>query len=120
MEQQSPHKRLIVWQKSVDLAVIIYRIAARFPNSEKFALASQIQRAAVSVPSNIAEGSGRGTRRDLTQFLHVALGSAAELETQLDIARALSFVTEADYTESMHLLIEVRKMLVSMIKKLKL
>lgn len=118
--QQSGHKELIVWQKSMDLVVIIYRAIARFPESERFVLAPQLKRAAVSIPSNIAEGSGRNTRKELTQFLHIALGSASELETQLDIAHRLSFIGITDYNEAVDLLIEVRKMLVAMIKKLKI
>lgn len=78
-------KDLTVWQKSVNLSVNIYELTAKLPNTEKFGLSSQLRRAAVAIPSNIAEGYRRNNRKEYIQFCGIALGSAAELETQLII-----------------------------------
>ncbi|HUY62499.1 MAG TPA: four helix bundle protein [Candidatus Paceibacterota bacterium] len=86
MPKTNSFKDLLIWQKPVSLAKAIYTLTAHLPRSEEFGLSSQLRRAAVSIPSNIAEGSKRGTRKDFRQFLHIARGSAAELETQLLIA----------------------------------
>jgi four helix bundle protein len=83
------YKELVVWQKAKALAVEVYRATERFPKSESFGLTNQMRRAAVSIPSNIAEGQGRGTRPDFAKFLCVARGSLLELETQLEIAMEL-------------------------------
>lgn len=85
------HKDLEVWKISMDLVIKIYKITKSFPDSEKFALTSQMCRAAISIPSNIAEGCGRGTDKDTLRFLDIALGSSAELETQLLIAQVLGY-----------------------------
>lgn len=82
---------LEVWRVSMDLVVKVYEITREFPKSEQFGLASQLQRSAVSIPSNIAEGSGRGTRKDFAHFLDQARGSLYEVVTQLEISRSLSF-----------------------------
>ncbi|MEK7132444.1 MAG: four helix bundle protein [Patescibacteria group bacterium] len=112
------HKDLIVWQKSVQLSLIIYRITSDFPPREMYALSSQMRRAAVSIPSNIAEGKSRGTRKDFAHFLHMSYGSAAELETQLLIAKQLNFCEDEKFNETNSLLSEVSKMLRVMIEKL--
>ena len=85
------HKDLEAWKLSMDLVIKIYKITRCFPENEKFTLTSQICRAAVSIPSNIAEGCGRGSDKDTLRFLDIALGSSAELETQLLIAQALEY-----------------------------
>lgn len=82
---------LEVWRVSMDLVVKAYEITREFPKSEQFGLASQLQRSAVSIPSNIAEGSGRGTKKDFAHFLDQARGSLFEVITQLEICRALNF-----------------------------
>jgi len=84
-------KDLEVWRVSMDLVVRVYEITREFPKSEQFGLAAQLQRSAVSIPSNIAEGSGRGTRKDFAHFLDQARGSLFEVITQLEISRSLSF-----------------------------
>ena len=96
MEQQSrnSHKDLILWQKALDLAVAVHEVSAAFPKSEIFGLVSQIRRAAVSVPSNIAEGSARRTTREFMAFLHIARGSMAEVETQLLLAQRIGYVSD--------------------------
>lgn len=83
---------LEVWRVSMDLVVKVYEITREFPKSEQFGLASQLQRSAVSIPSNIAEGSGRGTKKDFINFLNHARGSLYEVMTQLEIAASLKFI----------------------------
>ena len=109
-------KNLIVWQKSVDLAKKIYRITEEFPKSETYGLTSQMRRSAVSVPSNIAEGKKRKTKNDFLQFLRIADGSSAELETQILIAKDL--YSDINFSEAENLLVEIQKMLTTIIKNL--
>ena len=98
-----PHHRLHVWQEAMALVRRVYEVSASFPADEKFGLITQIRRSAVSVPSNIAEGAARGSRREFSQFLVIARGSLSELETQLRIARDLG------YTDTSDMLDEVEK-----------
>ncbi|HBV01760.1 MAG TPA: hypothetical protein DEF00_05280 [Candidatus Taylorbacteria bacterium] len=112
------YKDLIVWQKGVELSVLVYELTEKFPNEERYALTSQMRRAAVSIPSNIAEGRCRSTKKDFCQFLHIALGSAAELETQIEIAKRISKTSNISYTTIEALLTEVMKMLNALISKL--
>ena len=109
------HKDLIVWNKSMDLVVATYRLSSQFPDEEKFGLTSQMRRAAVSVPSNIAEGAARNSTKEYIRFLYIALGSLSELETQLLISKRLEYLS--DFLEDA--IIEIRKMLLSLIKSLK-
>ena len=85
---------LVVWQKAMDLAVAVYAAVATFPRDERFGLAAQLQRAAVSVPSNIAEGHSRQSQREFAQFLSVAIGSLAETSTQVELAGRLGILDE--------------------------
>jgi four helix bundle protein len=112
------YKELIVWQKSMELVKAVYKLTATFPNSEQYGLTSQMRRCAVSLPSNIAEGRRRGTRKDFRQFLIVAFGSGAELETQVLIAKQLSFGKQVDYEKIDGLLDEVMRMPNTMIARL--
>lgn len=88
------HKDLDVWKFSMDLVELVYQETAKFPKEERYGLISQMRRAAVSIPSNIAEGSGRKGDKELVQFIAIALGSIAELETQYMIAVRLKFIEE--------------------------
>ena len=90
-------KELKVWQKAIDLVTETYRKSGSFPKEEQYGLTSQIRRSAVSIPSNIAEGCGRKTSKDFSNFLGVALGSAFELETQLIICKNLELIPESDF-----------------------
>jgi four helix bundle protein len=92
-------KELDVWKETKKLAVYIYNITLNFPKSEQFGLTNQIRRAAISIPSNVAEGTGRKTDKDTLHFLYISRGSLFELETQLDIAQELGFLSESEYTE---------------------
>ncbi|PHR14747.1 MAG: four helix bundle protein [Aequorivita sp.] len=88
------HKELDVWRKSIDLVELIYSLTSSFPKSERFGLTSQMRRAAISISSNIAEGSARKGNKELLQFLNIALGSLAELETQYIISIRLAFLVK--------------------------
>lgn len=90
------HKDLEVWKKSIELVKIIYQKSDEFPKSESFGLTSQIRRAAVSIPSNLAEGNARSSSKETIHFIDIALGSLAEVETQLIIAKELGFIKEHD------------------------
>jgi four helix bundle protein len=102
-QQQPLHYGLDVWKDSMRLARDVYRVSASFPDSERFGLTTQIRRCAVSVPSNIAEGAGRGGRKEYAHHLRIARGSLMELDTQLWIARDLGFI---DNTSEMNMLIQ--------------
>lgn len=118
MENIKSYKDLIVWQKSMDLVLAIYELTAGFPKSEIHGLTSQMRRAAVSIPSNIAEGKMRGTRKDYRHFLLNSFGSGAELETQIEIVKQLVFGKNFNYIKVDNLLAEVMKMLNVLTKRL--
>ncbi len=103
------HKDLEVWKKSMDLVVAIYTLTKQFPDEEKFGLISQMRRAAISIPSNIAEGAARKGNKELIQFLYVAIGSLSEIETQYLIAVRLFYVDKSSVLETQ--LLEVKKLL---------
>ena len=104
-EQRPRHYDLDVWKDAMRLVREVYRVTSEFPDREQFSLTSQIRRSAISIPSNIAEGAGRGGRIELIRFLTIARGSLAELDTQLWIARDLNYLTHADaLQESIQLL----------------
>lgn len=111
-------KELRVWKEAIELAKLVYKTSAQFPVEEKYGLKSQVNRAAVSVPSNIAEGAGRGSDKEFAQFLKVALGSAHEVETQMILAEAFGFVNESDNQKLMQQIADVQKMLNGLINKL--
>lgn len=118
-EKINSYKDLIVWQKSMDLVVSIYELTEFYPKSELFSLTSQSRRSAISIPSNIAEGRRRGTRKDYRQFLIMAYGSGAELETQIEIAKRLPFGNNLDFSKPESLLDEIMRMLNKIINNLK-
>ena len=113
------YKELIVWQKAMDLVILIYRITEKFPEEEKFGLISQMRRCAVSIPSNIAEGRRRSTRKDYRSFIITAYGSGSELETQIEIAERLKYIDKNDLAKVGGLLEEVMKMLNKFLSTLK-
>jgi len=117
---ESNYKKLIVWQKAMQLTTDIYKIVKKLPKDELFALSDQMRRAAVSIPSNIAEGCGRGLQGEIKYFLRIACGSAAELETQLQICLNLGYLTTQDIDGIISLLLEIKKMLSSFMKSKKL
>ncbi len=117
--QIKSYKELIVWQKSIQLVKDIFIITAKFPKSELYGIISQIRRAAISIPSNIAEGNGRNSRKEYSHSLSIAFGSALELETQLIIAKELKFVRDDEFIKIEQLLDEILRMLNSMREKMR-
>lgn len=111
-------RNLQVWQKAVSLAEMVYQETKDFPAEEKFGLTSQIRRSSVSIPSNIAEGAGRNTKKEFRNFLGHANGSAYELETQLIIARNLKYLNEKGFEEMEARCKEIQKMLYALRNKL--
>ena len=109
-------KELVVWQKSMEVAKMIYSLVRKLPKEELFALSDQMRRAAVSIPSNIAEGHGRSSKKELVHFLFVSLGSASELETQLILSQQLGFLPQEQFDELNNLNNEVLKMLSALIR----
>lgn len=105
------HKDLVVWQKSMDLVAEVYALSAKFPASERFRMVDQICRAAVSIPANIAEGHGRGTRKDYNHFISIARGSLAETETFVLLAERLGYGDQVLLCAAKDLIAEVGKML---------
>jgi len=113
----SSHKELTAYQKAYQLVLLIYEMTGKFPKIEMYGLANQMRRCAVSIPSNIAEGYMRGSK-EYIQFLKIALGSAAELETQLSLSKDLGFTSVETFEEVHHLNEEVIKLLRSYIRKM--
>jgi four helix bundle protein len=93
---EKPHKKLDVWQKSVDLVRKIYELTKIFPKAEDYGLTNQMRRAAVSIPANIAEGAARQTKKEFIQFLHIFQGSLSELDTHLEIAKRLQYIGQKE------------------------
>lgn len=120
MEKKIIHsyRDLIVWQRSIELVVAVYELTEKYPKEEIYGLISQTRRSGVSIPSNIAEGRFRGTKKDYLQFLRIAYGSGAELETQIEIAKRLTKTKNLYFIKVDSLLEEVMKMLNKMIKNL--
>jgi four helix bundle protein len=114
----APYEELIVWQKAIDLSVLIYLLTKEYPDTERFGLTNQLRRVSVSIPSNIAEGFGRSTSAEYKSFLGHARGSLYELQTQLVIAGKLEFGSAESREKAYEISTEVGKMLVAMMKKL--
>jgi four helix bundle protein len=112
------YRDLKIWQKGIQLVKTVYVLTRKFPKSETFGLASQMQRSAVSIPSNIAEGHARQRTGEYRWFLHVALGSAAELDTQTVIAYELGYITKEELTRVQNDIAEIRKMTYALISHL--
>jgi four helix bundle protein len=110
------HKDLAVWQESRLLVKEIYELTSEFPKEEIYSLTSQIRRAAISIPSNIAEGAARDSNKENIRFLYIAAGSAAELDTQLILAKDLNFITDNKFIELEDKLSRIRKLLAGLIK----
>lgn len=109
------YRSLIVWQKAMQFAKIVYAVVDTFPPAEKYALSDQIRRAVVSIPSNIAEGCGRTTNRDYAHFLSIARGSLYETLTQLELAESIGYIDTIEEFESVA--VEISRMLTTLIKK---
>lgn len=112
-------KKLTIWEKGIEIVKETYLISKLLPMEEKFSLVSQMTRAAVSIPSNIAEGSGRRSKKEYFRFVEIALGSAFELETQLLICKELNFIEDSKIEKVYGLVIEEQKMLNAFLSVLK-
>ncbi|MDI6735206.1 MAG: four helix bundle protein [bacterium] len=116
-EQIKPHKRLSVWQKSIELAIEVYKATERYPSEERFGLTSQMRRAVISIGSNIAEGAGRQSAKEFLQFLYIARGSISELDTQFEISTRLGYLPIDTRNKLDTRLEEISKMLNGLIKQ---
>jgi len=114
-----PHENLEVWKNSVDLVVEIYECTKSFPAEERFGLISQIRRAAVSIPANIAEGAARQSDKEFYHFLSIAQGSASELETELLIARRLNYIDLEGYRKTYEEINTIARMIIGLSQKVK-
>jgi four helix bundle protein len=112
----STHKDLLVWQESMELSVDIYRFSKTLPASEKYGLASQMQRAVTSIPANIAEGAGRNGRKEFSRFINIARGSASELETHLELCHRLGYLKDEDNIQLTAKLSSVGRLLTGLAK----
>jgi four helix bundle protein len=112
-------RALRVWQKAHAVSLEVYRHTQGFPTTERYGLIAQIRRAAVSICANIAEGCGRGSRRELVRFLHIALGSASELECELVLSVDLGFLAQQDHAKLEISIIEVKRMLGALIRRVR-
>ena len=113
------YKELIVWQKAINLVSMIYNNTKYFPKEEIYGLTNQIRRAAISIPSNIAEGFGRNSKKDFKRFLQISIGSVFEVQTQLEISKNLQYLFEENYKMIFDATREIEAMLASLIRKLK-
>ncbi|MCZ8284871.1 MAG: four helix bundle protein [Bacteroidia bacterium] len=111
-------KELKIWKDSIDLAVDIYKMTKLFPDTEKFGLASQMNRCSISISSNIAEGAGRNNQKEFRQFLGIAQGSACELESQLIVSQRLEFMSEDVLKLQAEKLVHIQNMINKLIKTL--
>ena len=119
MSKITSYKDLLIWQKGIKLVVLVYKLTEKFPKEEIYSLSSQVKRASISIPSNIAEGFGRRTDKSFGHFLNISRGSLNELETQLIIAKELGFIRDEKlYGEILLLLEEEAKMLNAFSKSL--
>lgn len=111
--------KLIIWQRSHQLTLAVYRISKLFPKEEIFGLTSQMRRAVSSIPTNIAEGCGRASNKDFAHFLQIAIGSATEVEYQLLLARDINYINDDDYQTLANETVVVRKMIIKYQSELK-
>ncbi len=115
---EKPHKKLNVWQVAMKVAQMVYKLTNAFPADERFGLVSQMRRAAISIPSNIAEGAARQGKREFKNFLSMAQGSLSELDTQIELAVLLSYLNQENLKEITEAMLQVDKMLTGLIRRL--
>ena len=116
-EKVKTHKDLDAWKKAIELVEAVYGLTKAFPKTEMYGLTNQLRRAAVSIPSNIAEGAARSSTKEFVQFLHIALGSVSEVETQLIIAQRLDYADDANSIEEQ--IEAVRRLILGLIRYLR-
>ena len=118
MIKVNTYKDLIVWQKAMKMTTFLYKIIKKLPKEKTYTLSDQMRRAAISIPSNIAEGFGRNSKKEYLQFLYIANGSVCELETQLILCVNINYLSEAEIQPIMNLLSEIGKIIITITKKL--
>lgn len=111
------YERLEVWQRGMDLVVAVYAMVRTLPAEERYALSDQLRRSAVSIPSNIAEGAARASKKEFVQFLYIALGSASELQTQIEIVKRVGYLDDISHLKKT--IISIRQMLNALIASIK-
>jgi len=112
------YQDLVVWQKAMDFAERVYQVTRRFPSEEKFGLTSQLNRSSVSIPSNIAEGAGRDSKKEFSQFLSIAMGSCFESETQILLAKRFGFINDQESSSLLESSAEIERMIAGLKKSL--
>lgn len=117
MKDLPRYQQLLVWKKSIILTKNIYKVTKKFPPEEQFGLCSQMNRSAISVPSNIAEGAMRNTKKDFVKFLHISLGSLAELDTQIIISQQIGIISKAEFGVISEEILIITKMLCALIRQ---
>lgn len=120
MAKVNTYKDLIVWQKAMEMTIALYQIVKKLPKEETYALSDQMRRAAISIPSNIAEGFGKNSKKEYIQFLFIANGSVCELETQLILCVHFKYFTEQEILPIINLLDEIKRIIMTITKKLTL
>ena len=113
---EKPHKKLDLWNLGMQLVTDVYSVSKKFPAKESYGLVHQLRKAAVSIPSNIAEGAGRQTSKEFIQFLHIAQGSLSELDTQLEISKRLGFLSQKHWTGLEAMMDRIDKMVSGLIR----
>ena len=116
---EKPHKKLEAWKAAIDTVLFVYKLADGFPPKEQFSLSVQVRRAAISIPSNIAEGAARQSKKEFVKFLHIAKGSLSELDTQIELARLLSYLSPAEWHSMNDKLTQVDRLLSGLIRHLR-
>jgi four helix bundle protein len=112
-------RELRIWKRSMDFVTRIYDVTAGFPNDERFGLVSQLRRSAISVPSNISEGAGRGTNRQFKRFLEISMGSANEVQTQIELAYRISYLKKETADSLLDEAVQIYKMILTFYNSLK-
>jgi four helix bundle protein len=116
---EKPHKKLEAWKTAIDVVLFAYKLTDGFPPKEQYGLSSQVRRAAISIPSNIAEGAARQSKKEFAKFLHVAKGSLSELDTQFELARLLSYVSTSEWQTMNERLTHIDRLLSGLIRHLR-
>lgn len=116
---KKPHKNLRAWQLGMAIAADVYRLTEAFPREEKFGLSSQMRRCAVSIPSNIAEGAARHSKKEFVNFLYIASGSLSELDTQLELSNTLGFLDRPSWEQLDEKLLETDKVILGLIRRVR-
>ena len=119
MKKALYHKGLDVWKKSMDLVTVVYEITAKFPKEEIYCLTNQIRRSVISVPANIAEGSARRSQKEFLQFLSIAMGSLAELDTEIEIAQKLGYLNSSEKSKVVAYMDDIRRMIIGLMKSIR-